>query len=266
MSPGSTVRFEASITSVPAGQLPLGEAVVTTSIRPLSIWITASRTAGLPVPPLTASLIFSLGEVHLLQALRGDRQIAHGDVPSPLEQVRDHLAPGGGDAHHVEFNVPGLELLVEIGFEELRHVVGQAALHRAIDEVEGLRVRDEDPNRAPLDHAVKSPVHVLATDLSGGSPVFAAGAGAGGCVRAGAPVALNAKLDRSASTASRRVGNPSTCTDNTSGPGMIPQSDSRAPRRPRRSPVPGDVAAIPSPSRRSSRPRNTPRRTNRGWR
>src|SRR6266850_7062716 len=52
MSPGSTVRFEASITSVPAGQPPPGEAVVTASIRPLSIWITASRTGGAPVPSI----------------------------------------------------------------------------------------------------------------------------------------------------------------------------------------------------------------------
>src|SRR5882724_11661929 len=52
MSPGSTVRPDASITSVPAGQLPLGAAVVTASIRPLSIWITASRTGGAPVPSI----------------------------------------------------------------------------------------------------------------------------------------------------------------------------------------------------------------------
>src|SRR5580765_6687800 len=52
MSPGSTVKPDASITSVPAGQLPLGAGVVTASIRPLSIWITASRTAGAPVPSI----------------------------------------------------------------------------------------------------------------------------------------------------------------------------------------------------------------------
>jgi hypothetical protein len=52
MSPGSTVRPEASITSVPDGQPPLGPAVVTASIRPLSIWIIASRTAGAPVPSI----------------------------------------------------------------------------------------------------------------------------------------------------------------------------------------------------------------------
>src|SRR6266576_2795461 len=52
MSPGSTVRFTASITSAPAGQLRLGAAVVTASIRPLSIWITASRTGGAPVPSI----------------------------------------------------------------------------------------------------------------------------------------------------------------------------------------------------------------------
>src|SRR5262245_38361662 len=52
MSPGSTVRFEASITSVPDGQPAPGPAVVTASIRPLSIWITASRTAGAPVPSI----------------------------------------------------------------------------------------------------------------------------------------------------------------------------------------------------------------------
>src|SRR5499433_2784825 len=52
MSPGSTVRFDASITSVPDGQPAPGPAVVTASIRPLSIWITASRTAGAPVPSI----------------------------------------------------------------------------------------------------------------------------------------------------------------------------------------------------------------------
>src|SRR6478736_1151848 len=59
MSPGSTVRFAASITSAPAGQLRLG-AVVTASIRPLSIWITASRTGGEPVPSIKvpARMIF----------------------------------------------------------------------------------------------------------------------------------------------------------------------------------------------------------------
>src|SRR5215813_5191262 len=52
MSPGSTVRPEASITSVPAGQPAPGVPVVTLSIRPLSIWITAPRTAGAPVPSI----------------------------------------------------------------------------------------------------------------------------------------------------------------------------------------------------------------------
>src|SRR5262245_53034712 len=52
MSPGSTVRFDASITSVPDGQPAPGPAVVTASIRPLSIWITASRIAGAPVPSI----------------------------------------------------------------------------------------------------------------------------------------------------------------------------------------------------------------------
>src|SRR5215471_15601356 len=52
MSPGSTVRFDASITSVPDGQPVPGPAVVTASIRPLSIWISASRTAGPPVPSI----------------------------------------------------------------------------------------------------------------------------------------------------------------------------------------------------------------------
>ena len=55
----------------------------------------------------------------------------------------------------METNVSGLELLVEIRFEELRHLVGQAALDGAIDEVEGLRVWNEDPNHSPLDHAVE---------------------------------------------------------------------------------------------------------------
>src|SRR5215471_5544471 len=60
MSPGSTVRLDASITSVPDGQLVAGPAVVTASIRPLSIWITASRTAGAPVPSIRvpARIIF----------------------------------------------------------------------------------------------------------------------------------------------------------------------------------------------------------------
>src|SRR6516165_9478871 len=60
MSPGSTVRVEASITSVPAGQPAPGVPVVTASIRPLSIWIAASRTAGAPVPSIRvpARMIF----------------------------------------------------------------------------------------------------------------------------------------------------------------------------------------------------------------
>src|SRR5262247_2210473 len=60
MSPGSTVRFDASITSVPDGQPAAGPAVVTASIRPLSIRITASRTAGAPVPSIRvpARMIF----------------------------------------------------------------------------------------------------------------------------------------------------------------------------------------------------------------
>src|SRR5713101_2694765 len=53
MRPGSTVRPEASITSAPAGQLPLGPAVVTASIRPLSMCTTASRTGGAPVPSIS---------------------------------------------------------------------------------------------------------------------------------------------------------------------------------------------------------------------
>src|SRR5215470_13106198 len=126
MSPGSTVRPEASITSVPARQPAPGVPVVTASIRPLSIWITASRTAGAPVPSIRvpARIIFmallpraalgglfarqvldardglgarsgdqdlddvgsrEVGEVDQLLALRGDRQVAHGDVPFPLE-------------------------------------------------------------------------------------------------------------------------------------------------------------------------------------
>src|SRR5262249_47748745 len=62
MSPGSTVRFDASITSVPAGQPPPGVPVVTASIRPLSIWIAASRTAGAPVPSIRvpARMIFMM--------------------------------------------------------------------------------------------------------------------------------------------------------------------------------------------------------------
>src|SRR5262245_12321332 len=52
MSPGSTVRFAASITSVPDGQPVPGPAVVTAAIRPLSIWISASRTAGPPAPSI----------------------------------------------------------------------------------------------------------------------------------------------------------------------------------------------------------------------
>src|SRR3989475_423274 len=60
MRPGSTVRPEASITSAPAGQLPLGPAVVTASIRPLSMCTTASRTGGAPVPSISmpARMIF----------------------------------------------------------------------------------------------------------------------------------------------------------------------------------------------------------------
>src|SRR5881296_751679 len=75
MSPGSTVRFDASITSVPAGQPPLGPAVVTASIRPLSIWITASRTAGAPVPSIKvpARMIFIL----LSTLHRAGRQTGH---------------------------------------------------------------------------------------------------------------------------------------------------------------------------------------------
>src|SRR5712692_5627783 len=53
MRPGSTARPEASITSAPAGQLPLGPAVVTASIRPLSMCTTASRTGGAPVPSIS---------------------------------------------------------------------------------------------------------------------------------------------------------------------------------------------------------------------
>src|SRR5262245_5835742 len=78
MSPGSTVRFDASITSVPDGQPAAGPAVVTASIRPLSIWITASRTAVAPVPSIRvpARTIFmallsgaALGGLHGLLAL-----------------------------------------------------------------------------------------------------------------------------------------------------------------------------------------------------
>jgi hypothetical protein len=96
-----------------------------------------------------------LGEVDVLEALGRDRQVAHGDIPLAFEQAGDHLASIHGDAHHGKAHVSGLELLVEIRLQEPRHVVGEAALDRAIDEIVGLRVRDEDPNYSPLDHPVE---------------------------------------------------------------------------------------------------------------
>src|SRR3989442_8484230 len=53
MRPGSTVKREASITSASGGRPALGPAVVTASIRPLSISTAASRTGGAPVPSMS---------------------------------------------------------------------------------------------------------------------------------------------------------------------------------------------------------------------
>src|SRR5712664_3559154 len=97
MRPGSTVRPEASITSVLAGQLPLGPAVVTASIRPLSICTTASRTGGAPVPSMRvpARMIFIASSSSPSLALhRAGRKAGH--IVLHEERVDD------GDRHRAE--------------------------------------------------------------------------------------------------------------------------------------------------------------------
>src|SRR6266849_9403914 len=99
MSPGSTVRPDASITSVPAGQLPLGPAVVTASIRPFSICTTASRTGGAPLPSIKVParmifIAFPLGRRRASALHRAGRQT--GDVVLHEERVDD------GDRHRAE--------------------------------------------------------------------------------------------------------------------------------------------------------------------
>src|SRR5262245_10107545 len=86
MSPGRTVRPEASMTSVPAGQLWPGVAVVTAPMRPLSIWITASRTGAAPVPSISVPTrtIF----VVLVEAATLDRLL---DLLALRALVFDHL-------------------------------------------------------------------------------------------------------------------------------------------------------------------------------
>src|SRR5256712_14228703 len=53
MRPVSTVKREASTTSAPCARPALWPAVVTASIRPLSISTAASRTGGAPVPSMS---------------------------------------------------------------------------------------------------------------------------------------------------------------------------------------------------------------------
>jgi len=55
----------------------------------------------------------------------------------------------------VHLDVAGLEPPVEVALEDLADLVDQAALDPAVDEVEGLGIGRQDPDQAPLDHAVE---------------------------------------------------------------------------------------------------------------
>src|SRR5437867_5068793 len=98
MSPGTAVRREASITSTPvsapAGRRTLGSAVVTASIRPLSITTLASRTGGAPLPSISVPTRMTCMGVWLL-ALHRPRGEA-GDVVDHEERIDD------GDRHRAQ--------------------------------------------------------------------------------------------------------------------------------------------------------------------
>src|SRR5882672_8045321 len=97
MSPGSAVSREASITSAPlsapAGRRPLGSAVVTASIRPLSITRVASRTGAAPLPSIRVPTRMTCMDVLLaLHRARGEA----GDIVVHEEGIDD------GDRHRAE--------------------------------------------------------------------------------------------------------------------------------------------------------------------
>jgi len=96
-----------------------------------------------------------VGEVHQLRALLCDREVAHGDVATPVPQRRHELVLGHWNDRDVHPDVAGLESPVEVALEHLSDLEDQPALDAAIDEVEGLRERGQDADQAALDHAVE---------------------------------------------------------------------------------------------------------------
>ena len=94
-------------------------------------------------------------EVHLLPPLGRYGDAGRDDVPTTLEQsLRERVAAHRKEGH-VDREVAGLVLLVEMVFELLEGVVGDAPLRGLVDEVIGLVVDEQDPDGPAFPHGVE---------------------------------------------------------------------------------------------------------------
>ena len=93
-----------------------------------------------------------MGKIHLFGAFRGDREIGHRDIAVARFQCRKKLIPGYRHEYHIDFQRPGVQLAVDELFEGRERLVGEPALYRAVEEVEGLAVGHQRTNGAVLSH------------------------------------------------------------------------------------------------------------------
>ena len=111
-------------------------------------------------------------EVHELQAFGGDGQARDRHVDATVTERRPQLVSRHGQEREVQLDVALREvLLVDLVFEHLAGLVGEAALHALVDEVVGLAVGDADADHAPFEHLVEVARERLEERCRGGRPL-----------------------------------------------------------------------------------------------
>jgi len=95
------------------------------------------------------------GEGHPLAALGGHGQVGGNHIPQALFQRWNQPIPGGWNERNNGSQMAAVHLSVQFGFKVTQDLLGDAALFRPIQKVEGPAVGHKHADHPTLDHAVQ---------------------------------------------------------------------------------------------------------------